>query len=61
MNRLIIFTFSALLLGSWLTVSSMDMAHEMKMQNHYCEMVSTHKKTSGAEGWPAYKGEEQCH
>lgn len=61
MNRIIIFTFSAVLLGSWLTVSSMDMAHEISSQKHYCEMVAHHKETKGAAGWPAYKGEEQCH
>ena len=55
----------SILIGSILTVTSMDYNDAQVEHNHYCEMVqlweaNKHLPPDQRPGWPPYKGKEMC-
>lgn len=41
-------------------VGGEDLEEKIRSAETYCAMVKLHRESSGENGWPAFRGEEQC-
>ena len=48
--------FALVIIAALLIVGRMEMQDDQASEEEYCRMVGIYKKSSGAYGWPDYKG-----